>query len=189
MKYPGRVLSGTRPVSNTSIASGIWLPQDQMQGVFSNNWPIIFPAPALFTGTTYTVSSTYSTNLAPTYQYMNDNNANGSTNGSQWGSNSETNPFIRADLGSTKYMSKIVIGYDYLGNLPGGWGVTYAEGLSVQTSTDATNWTTRATTPTYSSSGSTNGLVDITLGFDARYVRLTKASGFMNALEFQVWGY
>lgn len=147
------------------------------------------PVSTLFTGTTYTVSSTYPSNSSPTYQYMNDSNANGSTNGNQWGSNSETNPFIRADLGSTKYISKIVVGYDYLNNLPGGWGVSYTEGLNVQTSTDGTNWTTRTTTPTYSSSGSTNGLVDITLGFNARYVRLTKASGFMCTLEFQVWGY
>lgn len=142
----------------------------------------------LETSTTYTVSSTYSTNSPPTYQYMNDNNANGSTNGNQWGSNNETNPFIRADIGSIKQVGRIIVGYDYLSNLPGGWGTSYTEGLSVQTSTDGSSWTTRATTPTYASSGSTNGLVTINFTpVDARYVRLTKASGFMAALEFQVF--
>lgn len=142
----------------------------------------------LFATTTYTVSSTYTSNNPPTYQYMNDSNANGSTNNNQWGSNSEANPFIKADLGSTQTLSRIVIGYDYLSNLPGSWGVSYTAGLSVQTSTDNTNWTTQATTPTYAASGSTNGLVSINLsGINARYVRLTKASGFMCTLEFQVW--
>lgn len=39
MKYPGRIISGIRPVANTSIASGIWNTQDQMQGMFGSTWP------------------------------------------------------------------------------------------------------------------------------------------------------
>lgn len=140
----------------------------------------------LVTGTVYTVSSTYSSNSAPTYQYMNDFNANGSTNGNQWGSNPGNPEFIKADVGSTKYITKIVIGYDYLSNLPGGWGPSYTEGKSVDVSTDNTNWTTITTTPTYSSTGSTNGLVDITINSNARYIRLY-STGYIACLEFEVW--
>lgn len=143
-----------------------------------------------FTGVAYTASSTYFECNPPTYQYMNDNNANGSTNNNQWGSDDNGGPdYIEADLGSTKTITKIVIGYDYLTNLPTGWGVEYTEGKTIQTSTDGINWTSRGTTPTYSSTGSTNGLVSITISsVAARYVRLTSAD-FLATLEFQVWGY
>ena len=143
-----------------------------------------------FTGVAYTASSTFTDCNPPTYQYMNDNNANGSTNDDQWGSDDNGGPdYIEADLGSTKTVTKIVIGYDYLTNLPTGWGVTYTEGKTIETSTDGTNWTSQGTTPTYSSTGSTNGLVSITINsVAARYIRLTSAD-FLATLEFQVWGY
>jgi hypothetical protein len=57
-----------------------------------------------------------------------------------------------------------------------------------QGSNDNTNWTTITTTPTYSSTGSTNGLVTIQIGGSWRYIRLYNASGYVMTLEFQVWG-
>lgn len=143
------------------------------------------------TGITYSVSSTFTGNNPPTYFYMNDDNANGSTNNSQWGSNSGTNNFISADLGGQKTITSVVVGYDYLNNLPGGWGVSYTQGLSIQTSPNNTTWTTQATTPVYSSTGSTNGLVRVSFTpVTANYVRLFLASsGYICTLEFQVWGY
>lgn len=142
-----------------------------------------------FIGVTYTVSSTYTECNPPTYQYMNDNNANGSTNDNQWGSDDNAGTdFIKADLGANKVITKIVIGYDYLNNLPTGWGVTYTEGKTIETSTDDSTWTSQGTTPTYASTGSTNGLVTIRLNnVVARYIRIT-SSDFMAMLEFQVWG-
>lgn len=140
------------------------------------------------TGVTYLNSSIYSPNNAPTYTYMNDGNANGSSNDNQTGTNSALNQWIRADCGANKFITRIIIGYDYLSNLVGGWGVRYTEGLSVQGSTDGSNWTSITTTPTYSSTGSTNGLVSIRIGGTWRYVRLTK-SDYICTLEFQVWGY
>lgn len=141
----------------------------------------------LVTGTVYTVSSTYSTCNAPTYQYMNNSNADGSINNNQWGSNSGSNQFIKADVGSTKSITKIVIGYDYLSNLPGGWGPSYTQGLSVDISTDNSTWTTITTTPNYASTGSTNGLVNVTINSSARYIRLFNSSGYVCTLEFEVW--
>lgn len=55
MKYSGKVISSTRPVANTTTASGIWLPQDQMQGVFGVAWPGS-AAPALYTFTDMTIA-------------------------------------------------------------------------------------------------------------------------------------
>jgi hypothetical protein len=158
---------------------------------FSGGMVLSAIPPAQLTGVTYTVSSTLSGNSPPTYQFMNDNNANGASNGNQWGSDNLLNPeFIRADVGSTKTLTQIIIGYDYLNNLPGGWGVSYTAGLTVGVSTDGTNYTTITTTPTYASTGSTNGLVTISLGsVSARYVRLSKPSAYICTLEFQVWGY
>ena len=120
---------------------------------------------------------------------MNDNNANGLSNGNQWGSNNGATEYITADIGSVKTITKIVLGYDYLTNLPGGWGVTYTQGKSIDTSSDGSTWTTQTTTPTYSLTGSTNGLVSIIIpNVSARYVRMSSV-GWVCTLEFQVWGY
>ena len=141
------------------------------------------------TGITYTVTGTYSANQPPTYQYMNDNNANGAINGTQWGSLSTSTEWIMADLGTVKTITKIIIGYDYLNNLPGGWGVSYTQGKTVETSIDNVNWVAQATTPTYASTGSTDGLVTVVIpNVNARYIRLFSVS-WICTLEFQVWGY
>ena len=179
---------GKQNAPTTSVASGIWSLQDQYLSKRKGIWPT--PEPIQLTSITYSQSSLYGSNAAANYAGMNDNNANGSvsTNGYQTGTNAETNAFIKADLGSTKYVDRIVIGYDYLSNLPGGWGTSYAEGRIVQGSTDNTNWTTITTTPTYASTGSTNGLVSINVKNYWRYIRLYNASGYVMTLEFQVWG-
>lgn len=62
MKYPGKVISVTRPVANTTTASGIWLPQDQMQGAFGAAWPG-FAAPALYTFTDMTIAPLISSGI------------------------------------------------------------------------------------------------------------------------------
>lgn len=155
-------------------------------------WVSVSPAAgtaAVLTGVTYTVSGTYSSNSPPTYQYMNDNNANGATNGNQWGSLNTSFEYILADLGSIKTVTKLIVGYDYLNNLPGGWGTSYTQGKTVQTSTDNSTWTTQATTPVYADTGSTNGLVTVVIpNVSARYVRMTSVS-WICTLEFQIWGY
>ena len=95
---------------------------------------------------------------------------------------------MKADAGSVRYIDYIIIGYDYLDNLTGNWGVVYTEGHTVQVSDDDTSWTTVTTTPTYASTGSTNGLVRIKIGRNCRYVRLFNASTYVAVLEFSLWG-
>lgn len=141
---------------------------------------------------TYYQSSTYASNNPATYQYMNDYSANGANNNAQTGTNSgvANTQWIMADVGRTITIKKIVLGYDYLANLPGGWGVTYTQGRAIEISNDNVSWTYVTTAPTYTSTGSTNGLVTININADARYVRLINYSTtFVAALEFQVWGY
>lgn len=141
------------------------------------------------TGVTYSQASTYPTNNPASYTYMNNNSADGDNNNNETGTTSDTNRFIKADAGSIRYVDYIIIGYDYLNRLDGGWGVTYTQGLSVQVSDDDASWTTVRTTPTYSSTGSTNGLVRINIGRSCRYIRLFKAAtGFIATLEFSLWG-
>lgn len=55
MKYPGRVISGTRPTSNLTTASAIWRTQDEMQGVYALNWPGV-TLPSLYTFTDITIA-------------------------------------------------------------------------------------------------------------------------------------
>lgn len=148
--------------------------------------------PQKLTGVTYTQSSVYSSNLAADYEYMNNDDARGATSFSanQTGTNSQSQANVRADCGSVKYISKIVIGYDYQNTLPGGWGPSYTNSLTVQMSVDAATWTTLpTTTPSYDQTGSTNGLVDIYINGNWRYVRIMNPNGYVCLLEFQVWGY
>lgn len=60
MKYRGRVISATAPVANTSQASGIWFPPQQMQGVRGAAWPT-GTSGFLFPFTTFTFGSAGST--------------------------------------------------------------------------------------------------------------------------------
>lgn len=149
-------------------------------------------SPQRFINVTYSVSSVYTSNNSPTYQYMNNNSANGASNNSEWGSAFESDPFITADLGTIKTVNKIVIGYDYLDNLaPGSWGTGYSEGLDIETAISPIDFFYQSTTPSYSSTGSTNGLVTIPMGnISAQFVRLIAySSSYACILEFQIWGY
>lgn len=148
--------------------------------------------PYLLTTNTYSQSSLWQDNNAATWQYMNNYNADGSVNDSQTGtyeSNVPTNLWIKSSLGSQYYVDHIVIGYDFLENLPGGWGKEYTETSPIQGSTDDSTWTTITTAPTYSSTGSTNGLVPISIKDNYSYIRLIGGSlrQYLCLLEFQVW--
>ena len=140
-------------------------------------------------GVTYSQISTYALNNPASYTYMNNNSAAGDNNNNETGTTLGSLRFVKADTGSVKYIDYIILGYDYLNNLVGGWGVAYTEGVLVQISDDDASWTTVTTTPTYASSGSTDGLVRIKIGRNCRYVRLYKStSGYIAVLEFSLWG-
>lgn len=136
------------------------------------------------TSTVYTQNTKYGSNSFATYQYMNDGSASG-TSGQT--ATAGAGGYVRADCGSARAVGYIVIGYDYLNNLPGGWGASYTEGVTVQGSQDATTWTTLATTPTYASTGSSNGLVVIPIWNTYRYIQLIKTNNYFALTEFQVW--
>lgn len=133
----------------------------------------------------YSQSNVYSSNVAADYNGMNSGSADGSVD-AQTGMNAQVGNWIEADTFSN-YIDHIVIGYDYLNNLPGGWGVTYTEGLTVQGYSGG--YFNITTTPTYASSGSSNGLVTIPINTVTRYIRLYQpANAYMAITEFQVWG-
>jgi hypothetical protein len=144
------------------------------------------PTVTQLTGVIFTQSSVYSGTTAANYTGMNDNTASGAAG--QAATNTAIGEFIKADCGATKYIGNIIIGYDYLSNLPTGWGVTYTAGLNVEGSTDNTNWILITTTPTYGLTGSSNGLVSIDVAGNWRYIRLTKAGNYVLTTEFQIWG-
>ena len=140
------------------------------------------------TGVTYSQTTVYPFNNPASYTYMNNNSADGDNNNDETGTTTGGNRFVKANAGSVRYIDYIIIGYDYLDNLTGNWGVVYTEGHTVQVSDDDTSWTTVTTTPTYASTGSTNGLVRIKIGRNCRYIRLFNASTYVAVLEFSLWG-
>ena len=96
------------------------------------------------TGVAYTQSSVYgdgATIHAANYAYMNDGNADGSINDAQTGTKLDTNAYVRADIGASKWVDHIVVGYDYLSNLPLGWGPATLQGAVVEGSNDGTTYT------------------------------------------------
>lgn len=140
-------------------------------------------------GVTYSQSSVYGANNAATYTYMNNGDASGAVDASnnQTGTSNQADAYIMANCGANKWVDHIVIGYDYLNNLTGGWGVAYTQGASIQISDDSSSWTTITTAPTYATTGSTDGLVSIDIKESCQYIRLYRASGYLCLLEFQIW--
>lgn len=136
------------------------------------------------TNTVYAQNTKSSYNSFATYQYMNDDSASGASGQT---ATAGSGGYVRADCGSSRSVGYIVIGYDYLKNLPGGWGKSYTEGVTIQGSQDASTWTTLGTTPTYASTGSTNGLVTIPIWNTYRYIQLINTSSYFALTEFQVW--
>lgn len=145
-------------------------------------------SPRIFTKlatTVYSQSGIYSSgNVYANWSNMNDGVASGASGATA--TNYQSNNWIRADCGSIQYIGKIVIGYDYLGNLYGGWGTSYTDGAIIQGSNDAVSWTNITTAPTYSTTGSSNGLVSIDINQSWRYIQAYKTSYFP-LTEFQVW--
>jgi YD repeat-containing protein len=101
---------------------------------------------------------------------------------SMHGTNSQTNAFIRADLGSVQNVGYIRIASAPT-SAPGGWGATYTNGAAIEYSSDGTNWT---------GAGTVTGVVDgsystFNINANARYVRLRRASGYVGLGDFRVY--
>ena len=140
--------------------------------------------PQQLTNTVYTQNAKYgSGNVFATYSTMNDGTASGASGAT---ATSTSGDWIKADCGAARKITYIVIGYDYLSNLSGGWGVSYTKDVKVQGSLDNSTWTDITLTPDYTTTGSSNGLVTVPLYVNYRYIRLTKTDYFA-LTEFQVW--
>lgn len=141
----------------------------------------------MLTTNTYSQSSVYSGNRAATWQYMNNNDARGADaySNSQTGTNSEAQPWVKTDLGSTLNVTKVIVGYDFSSSLPGGWGPSYTTGSTLQGSNDNATWTNIATLN--GSYNASTGLQELTVNQSYRYLRVTRTSNYLALLEFQVW--
>ena len=134
--------------------------------------------------TTFSQLRTYSGNIAATYASMNNNTASWTTGS---GTAVYDDGWVMADCGSPYFVSEVVYGYDYLSQVPGGWSAGYSTGVSIQASLDGATWTTAATVPDYTTTGSTNGLVRIGVNAKCRYLRL-KHTSYFPVTEFSLWG-
>jgi len=97
--------------------------------------------------------------------------------GTRWSSAYSDPQWLQVDLGA----SHTVTGIDL------NWETAYATAFKIQTSNDATTWTT-----IYSTTSSTGGVQNLTVSGSGRYVRMlgtARATGYGYSLwEFQVYG-
>ena len=132
-------------------------------------------APNEFTGT-----YTYNSIDAGTAAGANLRNGTWANLADCYGSQTNTNEFLRADLGAVKRIYAVVVA-----TAPSavGWGAQYTNGALIQTSDDGTTWTTRATL-----AGLTDGLQrEIVINVDARYLRAFRASDYLGFGDFRIY--
>ena len=96
----------------------------------------------------------------------------------RWASVRDSDPqWIYVDLGATHTINKVVLN----------WEAAYGKAYQIQTSNDATNWTT-----IYSTTSSTGGVQTLNVSGSGRYVRMygtQRATQYGYSLwEFQVYG-
>jgi hypothetical protein len=99
--------------------------------------------------------------------------------GTRWSSAFSDPQWIRVDLGSVQQLSRVSLN----------WEAAYATAFQIQTSTDATTWTTIHSTTTATATGGTQ---NITVSGSGRHVRLygtARGTPYGYSLwEFQVYG-
>jgi beta-glucanase (GH16 family) len=97
--------------------------------------------------------------------------------GTRWSSAFSDPQWIQVDLGASHSVSRVVLN----------WETAYATGFQIQTSADATTWTT-----VYSTTSGTGGTQDLTVTGSGRYVRMygtARATQWGYSLwEFQIYG-
>jgi hypothetical protein len=130
---------------------------------------------------TYSQSDVYTGLVAAEHTGMNSGNANGAANET----GTDHDGWIQANLSTPQQIDHVVLGYDYLDDLPGNFGAAAFNGATLTGSLDATTWTRLATCDT----GQTiNGLMTIPVGADYQYLRVTAAPGqWLAVTEFEVW--
>jgi hypothetical protein len=104
-------------------------------------------------------------------------NAVDGNTGTRWSSGFSDPQWIYVDLGATHTISKVVLN----------WEAAYGKAYQIQTSNDATNWTT-----IYSTTSGTGGVQTLNVSGSGRYVRMygtQRATQYGYSLwEFQVYG-
>jgi hypothetical protein len=97
--------------------------------------------------------------------------------GSRWSSAASDPQWLQVDLGNTATISQVVLN----------WETAYGKSFQIQTSANASAWTT-----IYSTTTSTGGIQTLNVTGSGRYVRVygtTRATGYGYSLwEFQVFG-
>jgi len=165
--------------------AGVWKAPTEAYVKSGGVWQQYWPVAAGELLATYTVSSAFTGGGGPytghtgTGAGLRDGLAAAAN--TVWANNSEPNPFIRADLGSSKAIARIEV-------MPipasfGGWGASYLNGNTVSGSTDGSSYTVIATI-----SGAVEGSYKvITVGATYRYIKIGKASGDLGMGEFRIY--
>lgn len=159
-----------RPASRARLALGLAVV------LIAAFFAVLSPAPAhaadqlLSQGRPATASSVENASFPATAAV--DGNA-----GTRWSSAFADPQWIQVDLGSVQQITRVGLN----------WEAAYAKAFQIQTSADATNWTT-----VYSTTTATGGTQNLTVSGSGRYVRLTgttRATPYGYSLwEFQVYG-
>lgn len=146
-------------------------------------FPVV-PSPLIkrYRTNTYYQSSIYnpSQNTFATWANMNDLDCNTGT------ATASANPsWVSTDLGATKSVGSVTIGYDRNNSIPGGWGVNYSVSggnvgvAKLQSSNNNVNWTDVVNLPSYFSAGSpSDGLHTVNVSLSCRYLRIVGSEYF-----------
>lgn len=123
----------------------------------------------------YSQSSVYSSNTPATNENMTDDDISGTATGTEDG------PFewVKLDMGGAYDVDRIVIGTATTA-MPGGWDKSNTENLDIQYSLDDTNWTVGGNTGTFPA----EGIYELSVSFNARYIRLVQENNYLGLMEF-----
>lgn len=141
-----------------------------------------------YTGITWSQSSVYSGTTAANATNMRNNDEIVGENGNCTGTGTyyESTAFVRADLGSPKSVSVIVVG---AGNIPGfGTTAAYLNGGLIQSSQDGVAWTTEMTVANTQDNYQRTVVCRLPSPVTARYWRVMYSNNYLGICTFQFFG-
>lgn len=130
---------------------------------------------ALFTGGTYTTSDLWSGSGSASDSNFHDSNA-----GTGVGTDTDAAAFIKNNLGSSRYITSIVVGYGSDSIATGSWGTGYIDGAVVEGSNDDSSYTSIGTCT------ATTNDQEFSVNARYQYIRIRMADNYLGVGTFKI---
>lgn len=128
---------------------------------------------------TFSVSSVFSGYTDPPTKAGMSDGINNQDGVSGWGSSTAAGQWIKADFGTSVYITAAKI-MCLSTAAPGGWGVVYTNGMELQGSNNNTDWTAIATISGLTDSNT----ITVNVNANYRYLRIYRISGWAACGDF-----